>query len=133
MRDTNRSALEKLKEFIIVQSTGSNHDTDTIKELTDILIFDGALLSDLSARKRDLCDVDARDFDLVLHVSRANVVNAFEQVNSSDLLLTQEIANLDHVLRTFFDACHVDRKVGITKSHLIFEAFCNASNHVLDM
>lgn len=56
-----------------LSNVGLFTNVDTIQELTNILILDSGGLSDLSARQRNLGDVNTRDFNLILHISSADV------------------------------------------------------------
>ncbi len=108
-------------------------NVDTIKKFTDILVLDLALLSNARAGQRDLCDVDAGDLDLILDVGCAHVGHALQQRDSSHLLLTQEVADLDDVLALILHAGDVDGEMCIAEAHLVLEALGDAGDHVLDV
>lgn len=90
-------------------------------------------MSDLGAGQGDLGDVNTGDFDLVLDIVGSDVGDAVQKGDTSHLLLTQEVADLNDVLAVVLDAGHVDRKVGIAEAHLVLEALGDTNDHVLDV
>ncbi len=118
---------------MVYQSTlghdGLLTDIDTIQELTDILVLDHGGLGDLSARQGDLGKVNTGDLDLILYIGSAVVCHTIHEFNTTNLLLTQKVADLNSVTNT----SDVDRKVSIAEAHLVLEALGNTSDHVLDV
>ena len=68
----------------------------------------------------DRVDVIASYGDLVLHVRATFHSDISQRVHHADHLLTEKIADL-HPLAVVSDG-NVDRKVGVHKAHLVFEA-----------
>ena len=108
-------------------------DVNAVQELTDILILHSGGLLDLGTGEGDLGDINPRDLDLVLNIGGSKIRHALQKGNSASLLLSQEVADLHNLLTINSGSGHIDRKVGITKSHLVRKSPGNTSDHVLDM
>mmetsp|Transcript_8089 Transcript_8089/g.18997 ORF Transcript_8089/g.18997 Transcript_8089/m.18997 type:complete len:243 (-) Transcript_8089:26-754(-) len=118
-------------EDLILQHIALVRHVDAVKELADILALDSADLLDERARAADVINVIALEHNLVLHVSATLDRHIAQCIHNAHNLLAQEVSDL-HAL-VLVDNRHVDREVGINKTHLVQEALGHADDRVHDV
>ena len=118
-----------IRHLLVLDNNRALGNVDTVKELSDILVLDTALVGDGSSRLGNLLDVVALDDDLVLDV-RESDGNTLEHWAVTNNLLTQEVTDLERTAALANDS--VDGKVGVDKTHLVEEALGDTNDHVLD-
>ena len=104
---------------------------DTVQELTDILVLDGAQLVENRSFAGHRLEVVALQHKLVLHLGgiRAVHLDALREREAAHTLLTKEVADLNNLLLNV----HVDRKVSICEAELEAEALRHTRAHVANV
>merc|ERR1719199_796958 len=106
-------------------------NVNTIKELTDILVFAEARLANEGCRPRYKIDVSASEYKLVLHGCTLLDCHAGQKVDNTYKLLAQVIADF-YNLSTLRNIC-VDGEVRIHKPHLVLELLFYTIEEILDV
>ena len=114
--------------LVIFDNKALLRHVDTIQKLTDILVAGNARLVDKSARARHIFDRVAADFNLILHVSRADDFYTRGHVDDTGTLLTQKVT--DFHSGAIIGQIHVKGKMGIDEFHLVQVALGHTSDHV---
>lgn len=116
--------------FLIVGGDGTLlRDVNTIKELTQILLADVGGTLDLGGGEGDHGNVVATELDLILDVSRSDILDALGDYDLADALLSKEVADLDGVA----GEGDVDGEMRVDEAHLVEEAAGDADDHVVDV
>lgn len=118
-------------DLCLVLSNGSSlGDVDTVQELSDILVSHSGDLLNVSSRLGDVLQRVASEDQLVLLGSGDLHSDTFQNIDSSHLLLSQEVSDLDH--GSIVQNIDVDREMGIDISHLVLESLGDTSDHIGD-
>jgi len=105
---------------------------DTVQELSDILVSNQADLVDVCTGLGNFLDGNTRNNKLILLSLGDLSLDILWNVNSSELLVTQEVSDLDNLMAVLLDNRDIDREMCIDKSHLVKETNGNTCNHVGD-
>ena len=82
----------------MVSDGGLFTDVDTVKELTDILVFDSSRLLDTSGVLRDEFQIVSFNNKLILLLGGHVSSDSFWELDTTDDLFSQEVTDLENII-----------------------------------
>ena len=114
----------------LLGDVGLGLDEDTVKELTDILVLDEALLVELGALLGQDSQIVALNDELILDLGVLGTAdgNTLGEVQGADALLAQEVTDLN----TLSLAGDTDGEMGVGETQLELVSLGDSGDHVAD-
>ena len=102
---------------------------NSVKEFTQILVADVSGLLDLGTSKGNKGDVISTELNLILCVSRPNVLDTLKKLDLTDPLFSEEVANFNSVT----GEGNIDGEMRVDETHLVQEPLGDTHHHVINV